>query len=309
MLETLRGAQTGEAMDIASVNRRGPVSTDDRDDLLVCVEGARVIRRAVDGEFVMGREVPPSHIQIDHPGVSRLHVRLLPGDRWELVDYESRNGVYLDGHRIEYETSITDGMTVHLGARDGVPVTFYYVPAEQSCTSTVDALDPDVQVGGQLEEPGPSAYGTSVDTGIDMAVLEDGLTAERYWPDAAARGAIETAPAWPMEALEEVRRGEPEGEFTEVITPAVRRALLIDTAALTLANVDRAIAGLPPATDPRFATQAEPLMYRLAALENSLGATPAIEDGGGAEMLRTIARVYISLLVLSGASPIRNEPA
>jgi FHA domain-containing protein len=295
-------------MDIASVNRRGPATADDRDDLLVCVDGARVIRRAVDGEFVMGREVPPSHIQIDHPGVSRLHVRLLPGARWELVDYESRNGVYLDGHRIEYETPIIDGMTVHLGARDGVRVTFYYVPAEQSCTPTVDALDPDGRIGGRLEELGLSAHRTSEDAGIDMAV-PDGLMAERYWPDATACVAIETAPAWPRVALEEVRRGEPDSEFTEVITPAVRRALLIDTAALTLANVDRAIADLPPATDPRFATQAEPLMYRLAALENSLGATPAIEDGGGAEMLRTIARVYIRLLVLSGASPTRNGRA
>jgi hypothetical protein len=233
---------------------------------------------------------------------------LLPGAHWELVDYESRNGVYLDGHRIEYETPIADGMTVHLGARDGVPVTFYYVPAEQSCTPTVDALDPDVQLGGRLEELGLSGRGASEDAGIDMAVL-DGSMAGHYWPDTAARVAIETAPAWPTEALEEVRRGEPDGEFTEVITPAVRRALSIDSAALTLANVDRAIAGLPPATDPRFVTQAEPLMYSLAALENSLGATPAIEDGGGAEMLRTIARVYISLLVLSGASPIRKEPA
>lgn len=203
-----------------------------------------MIRRAIDGEFIIGREVPPSHIQIDHPGISRLHVRLLPGARWELVDYDSRNGVYLDGHRIEYETPITDGMTVHLGAHDGIPVTFLYVPAER---------------------------------------LEAGLDA-------------------PKDALEEIPRDESDGEITEVITPAMRRALLIDAAALTLAHVDKGIAELPPAADPRFTSQAEPLLNRLAALENSLGATPAIEDGGGAEMLRTIARVYTSLLVLAGAA-------
>jgi len=208
----------------------------------VCVNGARVLRRAVDGEFIIGREVPPSQIRIDHPGISRLHVRLLPGAHWELVDYDSRNGVYLDGHRIEYETPITDGMTVHLGAYDGIPVTFLYVPAEQQHTPDPEVFDPD-------------------------------------------------------------------GEITEVITPAMRRALLIDAAALTLANVDRAIGDLPPAADPRFPAQAEPLLYRLAALENSLGTTPAIEDGGGAEMLRTITRVYTSLLTLAGASAIRDESA
>jgi pSer/pThr/pTyr-binding forkhead associated (FHA) protein len=162
-------------------------------------------------------------------------VRLLPGARWELVDYDSRNGVYFDGHRIEYETPITDGMTVHLGAHDGIPVTFLYLAAEQSQTSNSDAVELD-------------------------------------------------------------------GEITEVITPAMRQALLIDAAALTLANVDRGIAELPPAADPRFAAKAEPLLNRLAALESSLGATPATEDGGGAEMLRTIARVYTSLLTLAGAA-------
>lgn len=226
-------------MDIASADRGGPTNAVG-DDLLVCVDGARVLRRAADGEFIIGRDVPPSHIQIDHPGISRLHVRLLPGARWELVDYDSRNGVYLDGHRIEYETPITDGMTVHLGAHDGIPVTFLYVPAEEPHTPNSEASDSD-------------------------------------------------------------------GEITEVITPGMRRALLIDAAALTLANVDKGIAGLPSAADPRFTIQAEPLLYRLAALEHSLGSIPAIEDGGGAEMLRTVTRVYISLLTLAGASVIREE--
>jgi pSer/pThr/pTyr-binding forkhead associated (FHA) protein len=223
-------------VDIASADRGGPADAVG-DDLLVCVNGARVLRRSADGEFIIGRDVPPSHIQIDHPGISRLHVRLLPGARWELVDYDSRNGVYLDGHRIEYETLITDGMTVHLGAHDGIPVTFLYVPSEQPHTPNSETQDVD-------------------------------------------------------------------GEITEVITPAMRRALLIDAAALTLANVDKAIADLPSAADPRFTAQAEPLLYRLAALENSLGSTPAIEDGGGAEILRTVTRVYISLLTLAGASAI-----
>lgn len=292
-------------MDIASAGRRGPTNATG-DDLLVCVTGARTIRRAADGEFIIGREAPPSHIQIDHPGISRLHVRLLPGARWELVDYDSRNGVYLDGHRIEHETPITDGMTVHLGAYDGIPVTFLYVPAEQQHAPTDEVFDPDLQrtghaVADRLEELGLSACELGQDTGIDMAVL-DGLMAGLSWPDAAARGAIETALAWPTDALEEVRRAEPDGETTEVITPAMRRALLIDAAALTLANVDRAIADLPPAADPRFTTQAEPLLNRLAALENSLGTTPALEDGGGAEMLRTITRVYTSILTLAGAA-------
>ena len=111
-------------------DRLGPAPA--RVDLLVCFNGQRVLRRAVDGGFVIGREVPPSDIQIDHPGISRLHVRLLPGARWELIDYDSRNGVYSCGRRIVEDTLIADGMTVHLGAPDGVAVTFAYVAAQQN---------------------------------------------------------------------------------------------------------------------------------------------------------------------------------
>jgi pSer/pThr/pTyr-binding forkhead associated (FHA) protein len=106
-------------------------------DLLVCFNGQRILRRTVDGGFVIGREVPPSDIQIDHPGVSRLHIRLLPGARWELIDYDSRNGVYLRGHRIVHDTVILDGMTVHLGAPDGVAVTFAYVAAQRNAPVVV----------------------------------------------------------------------------------------------------------------------------------------------------------------------------
>jgi pSer/pThr/pTyr-binding forkhead associated (FHA) protein len=105
-----------------------------------------MVRRAADGEFIIGRDVPPSHIQIDHPGISRLHVRLLPGAHWQLVDYDSRNGVYLDGRRIEYETAITDGMTVHLGAHDGVPVTFLYIDAGRPHTLAPEAFASDGEV-------------------------------------------------------------------------------------------------------------------------------------------------------------------
>jgi hypothetical protein len=47
--------------------------------------------------------------------------------------------------------------------------------------------------------------------------------------------------AWPVGTLEAIRQGQSHGEITDVITPAVRWALLVDSAALTLADIDTAI--------------------------------------------------------------------
>jgi hypothetical protein len=91
-------------------------------------------------------------------------------------------------------------------------------------------------------------------------------------------------------------QGQPHGEITDVITPKVRWALLVDSATLTLADIDAAIAKLPSTTDPQFAGLAEPLGQRLSALESSL-ATAGTEGCEVADMLDTIACVYTRLLV------------
>lgn len=95
-------------------------------DLVISFQGHEVVWSAADGELLIGRENPPAHVKIAHPAISRLHVRVIPGSPWRLVDYDSRNGVYLDGQRVS-DLHITDGMTVHLGHPDGVAVTFHYV--------------------------------------------------------------------------------------------------------------------------------------------------------------------------------------
>jgi pSer/pThr/pTyr-binding forkhead associated (FHA) protein len=103
-------------------------------DLLIWLPGRRLVRRASAGCFVIGREVPPADLRVDHPAISRLHARLVPGARWELVDYDSRNGIFLNGWRIEHGTVISDGATVHFGSATGIPVTFHYLTAAVSTT-------------------------------------------------------------------------------------------------------------------------------------------------------------------------------
>lgn len=186
-------------MDIPSDDRHE--GTPVAEDLIVSFNGRRVIRRATDGEFIIGREVPPSHMQIDHPAISRLHIRLVPGARWALIDYDSRNGVYLHGRRIEYETPITDCMTVHLGAPDGIPVAFHYIATEES---SVKEPDPDIVRTGRAVidryvELGLSLRELQQDNDIDAAQFAR-FTQGLAWPQPATCHALEIALQWPAGA-------------------------------------------------------------------------------------------------------------
>jgi hypothetical protein len=288
-------------MDIAPDGRNG--AAPNPQDLLVAFDGRRVIRRAADGEFIIGREVPPSHIQIDHPAISRLHIRLVPGARWALIDYDSRNGVYLHGRRIEYETPITDCMTVHLGAADGIAVAFHYIATEQEPEANPDVLRTGRAVIERYVDLGLSLRELQQDNDIDAAQFARFLQG-RAWLQPAACSALETALQWPAGALNAIRQGQPHGEITDVITPEVRWTLLVDSAALTLAEIAAATSTLPPTTDPRFAGLAEPVRRRLAALQSSLAAARA-EGCEVADLLETIARVYTHLVPAAPRAPAR----
>ena len=150
-----------------------------------------MIRRAADGEFIVGREAPPSHVQIDHPAISRLHIRLVPGARWALIDYDSRNGVYLHGRRIEYETPITDCMTVQLGAPDGIPVAFHYIATDQR-TPDPDILRTGRAVIQRYLDLGLSLRELQQDNDIDAVQLAR-FAQGHAWPQPATCAALEIA--------------------------------------------------------------------------------------------------------------------
>lgn len=105
-------------------------------DLTLCIDGHKLTRRATDGPFLVGRDPLVAALAIDHPSVSRLHLWLHPGPQWTLVDYESRNGIYLAGRRVTRDVHITDGLTVHLAAPDGIALTFHYTATCHCATPT-----------------------------------------------------------------------------------------------------------------------------------------------------------------------------
>jgi DNA-binding winged helix-turn-helix (wHTH) protein len=89
----------------------------------------------MDGANVIGR-APDATIQIDSPGVSRHHARIVVADgRATLEDVESKNGTYLKGERIAASAPLADGSKIQLGR---IVLTFRTVTAT-SPTATVPA--------------------------------------------------------------------------------------------------------------------------------------------------------------------------
>ncbi|MFL0243296.1 FHA domain-containing protein [Mycobacterium sp. SMC-17] len=174
----------------------------DGPDLVVTIEGRTSVRHAVDGAFTIGRDHPPSDLSITHPAVSRAHARLIPRQRqWHLVDYESRNGIYVDGVRVKHSTAITDGMTVHLANPEGIAVTFRYVHPEDI---TVPASSAPAMSDVLAEEPEVTRYS------LATAELEDVIRDVMTVP---APG----QPRFTRTTMRLLRRlGHLRGEFTEL---------------------------------------------------------------------------------------------
>jgi len=67
------------------------------------------------GENVIGRD-PDATVHIDHSLISRRHARVtVDGDHAVLEDLQSRNGTFLNGHRVQSPTPLHDGDVLSLG--------------------------------------------------------------------------------------------------------------------------------------------------------------------------------------------------
>ena len=101
------------------------LASDQREMMLM--EGANVIGRALDAT-----------IQIDSPGVSRYHARILVSAAGAMLeDVNSKNGTFLNGNRITTPVALADGSEIRLGT---VTLTFR-VASPTSRTATVPAHD------------------------------------------------------------------------------------------------------------------------------------------------------------------------
>jgi DNA-binding winged helix-turn-helix (wHTH) protein len=87
----------------------------------------------MDGSNMIGR-APDAAVQIDSPGVSRLHARIgIENGAATLEDLDSKNGTYLNGVRIHSATALADADEIRLGT---IVLVFRSAPASE-VTETV----------------------------------------------------------------------------------------------------------------------------------------------------------------------------
>jgi DNA-binding winged helix-turn-helix (wHTH) protein len=87
------------------------------------------------GENLLGRD-PDTQVYVDHASVSRRHARISIADRATIEDLGSRNGTYLDGHRLDAPAQLQSGAVIGLGP---ITLTFLILPEPASTKdSTTD---------------------------------------------------------------------------------------------------------------------------------------------------------------------------
>jgi hypothetical protein len=271
--------------------------------LTIEVDGSSHILQPGDHAVTIGRE-PPAEIVVPRPGVSRVHVRVQrDGQHWLLTDAGSRNGIFLDGERVDH-VIVGSRLVVHIGDPNGValqliPHTRHVEPAEAALSRAGSA------VAARREELGLSHLTLSADVVAleELALFEGG----RHWPDHHALATLEERLKWPAGAIASIRDGAPvpEDEFTEVLTPTVQVSVAVDAADIAMRAI-RARAELltsPHARD--FTHDITPMLTELRRLDRTV--TAAVRNAPGrleaVVALAGIRQLRADLIVRAAGSP------
>ena len=94
-------------------------------------------------ELVIGREAPGDGMIADDVEISRQHARIArtPQDEWGVEDLGSRNGTFLNGHRIERHELLAAGDSIELGG------TRMVVQVSSPATAPAAAPEPEPAAG------------------------------------------------------------------------------------------------------------------------------------------------------------------
>ena len=274
-----------------------------------------------DGLVTIGRDAP-AQIRINDARVSRTHVRIeARDDHWVAADDNSTNGVFVNGQKTACSV-ITDGMTIHLGHADGIPVTFTLIDAEQTTTliPAAAAVSDEADEAGPLTaahtDPGVARAGAAVaerreELGYPQTKLaEDQIISQSEldafergcsWPHENTRAMIEGYLKWPTGTIAGVRDGAavPEDDSTEVLSDTVRAAVAVDAGRIVLQGLQARIESLPAPMDSGFSDPAAVLLAELRKLDSST--TNAARTANGAPdvalLLADLRCTYYDLMV------------
>ncbi|EHB48627.1 Forkhead-associated protein [Mycolicibacterium rhodesiae JS60] len=298
---------------------------------ITCAGSAPHTVQPRDAPIVIGRELP-AHIRIADQRVSRTHLQIEATDLgWTVTDARSTNGTYLDGRPIDH-VPITDGLTVHVGDTEGIPVTFTLTPASARPTERADTslddvdLDDTTDDGGSEEgtseevDPGIAAAGAAVvrrreELGFSQRKLkDDGVIGQsnlvafergRRWPRQSTRAKLEKALNWEPDHLARLRYANDRTEkTTDALSDTVRVTVLVQALELALRGIKARIDTLPPPDASSFASQAGALLEELHGVQTTATETVRTTKGSGmALLLGDVRRTHNHLVVRAARAP------
>ena len=286
-----------------------------------------------DGPIIIGREFP-AQVQVNDHRISRNHLRIEPqGDRWTALD-NSTNGTYYNGDRQGFLV-ITDGMTIHLGNAEGIPVSFAFTSTGARAQTAdaplppVAAEEPDAEETPEGEETDPriARAGTAVAARREeLKLFQRTLAREkivnagtlisfekgRSWPHKSTQAKLERVLGWEPGTIGRLRDdpaynpvGAEPGETTEVMTTTVQAPLMAEAIELALENIRNSIEGLPDPEDADFTRRVSRVLNDLRKLE-TLAANAARSARGAPEVamvLSTARKMHRDVMLRAARSP------
>lgn len=299
--------------------------------LAIEVAGKTFVAEPGQGAVLIGRALP-AQIRINSNAISRAHLRIEPiGPQWVVSDAGTRNGTFLDGQPIEsvpLPLPLTEAITLHLGAADGIAVRIRDATAvADAATGTVDTVGSEG--ADEIGDHGDSADADGADnlTGaVDLSVARAGaaVAARReelglsqrkladehivsqsvlvkfergeHWPRQSTLTRIEGYLDWSPGTIARIRAGAdaPDAESTEVLSPTVQVAVLIDASEIALRQLLARAAGLPSTNDPQFGAEVAPLLSELRRLERTISGAAATSTGRP-EIARLLSQIRLTV--------------
>jgi pSer/pThr/pTyr-binding forkhead associated (FHA) protein len=303
--------------------------------LTITLNGATYAVEPSDAPITIGREFP-AQIQVDDPRISRAHLRLeTHTGRWVVVN-RSTNGVYLHRRR-QASVVLTDGVTLHLGNPEGIPVRFAFSTAtgraetlvtNPAITAHEDFDDDDA--GETTEEsevtnPGIARAGAAVSARRRELNIAQRTLAKEKILNAGALIAFEKGRSWPrrstLDKLEQILGWEPgtiarirwgdsvvpgdPAEQTVALTNTVQAPLMAQAVEVALGTIGTQIDSLPTPSDADFIERVTPVLADLRKLEQ-VAANAARTAKGAPEValvLSAARRAYRDLMLRAASSP------
>jgi transcriptional regulator with XRE-family HTH domain len=248
-------------------------------------------------------------VRVQDPRAALVQLRLeVAGDAWRAVDADSRTGMFVDGRR-QPEVDIHAGLTIHVGAPDGTPVSFEFAD-DPGADGEDDHVDTGIARAGAAVAARRRELDITQRTLAKYRIMNAGalITFEkgRSWPRERTRAKLEEVLQWPPGTIANIRNGGAVPGDRNNAQPADEQApLILGAVDVAMKTFAAAIEALPESTAPDFAERAAVILSDLRQLEAVVARAARQSRGIPAIVmaLSTVRTQYAELMIRAAAAP------